>query len=352
MKTFPGSPIVELAGRAVSCYARFNLRMTQSFVRAVVGFPVREWPQRGSGSLEQSANVANLVHLFHSAVGREQSRTLISLLNSISQNGPQIQRAFIAWLDLVEVLVQEAENDYQVSPGKGKLKKEQVKSALRYLSRTRKLGGSKLVGSLPPVAIDLLIDWSIDQIVLLTNQYDLWVQESLPATPAQRFRDALRRVISFVGSTLARFLGRLAEWFDEFSPEPVLSPKLEAALKAVEQEGLISGEENLVRGVVQLVIQLGSSKQEIILASEVIFAAVQEAETYLSLSGPGKKEYARNLINAVLEESGFSTRSQLLSAFIDVGIDLLIETSVHLFHKRGVFPPHLTETHVRVLGAA
>jgi hypothetical protein len=107
--------------------------------------------------------------------------------------------------------------------------------------------------------------------------------------------------------------------------------------EAIVQEFKLGLRGELFHGVADLLVWVSSRRRTLMVLVEVVSAAVHEAEGYLSLSGPEKKAYARDLVLAVLDELGFAQRTGLLFAIIDSTINSAIEGSVHLFNKRGLF---------------
>lgn len=68
-----------------------------------------------------------------------------------------------------------------------------------------------------------------------------------------------------------------------------LSPEIQSALEAVEREGLIVGQKQLLSGAVDLMVWIGTHRKQLIAAVELVFSAVQEAEGFFTLSGSEKK---------------------------------------------------------------
>src|SRR6185369_14193432 len=101
------------------------------------------------------------------------------------------QRAIVVWIDLVEVLIQNAERRYGATPGMGPMKAAEVKEVVRYFMRNRRLNIPDIPQFLQPVIIDLAVDWSVDVLVLIANRYGLWVEKgslTRPPTIFARFR--------------------------------------------------------------------------------------------------------------------------------------------------------------------
>jgi hypothetical protein len=283
-------------------------------------------------------DLSHLIRLFRSALGSAQADELVSILNAVTENREQIQTAVVLWLDLIEVLVQTAERRHGGQTGQGKLKTAEVKAALKHLLASGRFLAVTVPQPLARLLLDTFVEWAIDVIVLQANRYDLWEVEPINRAWLARFWEHLKRITLAVAIRVANLFARAVEAVQRLvEPKPTLSPALSAALAAIEREGAIVNHEGLVVRVSQLLIWVGTHRTELVQATEIVFGAVEEAEALISLSGAEKKQFARDLIWAVLEEMGFTPRSGLLEALMDSVIDLFIESSVHLFRKRGAF---------------
>jgi hypothetical protein len=136
-------------------------------------------------------------------------------------------------------------------------------------------------------------------------------------------------------SPLVRLFVRIWERLRVSAP---ISPELRAALDAIEREGLIVKQQELIEWFVELFRWIGSHRKSILAIIEVVFTAVQEAEKFADMTGPEKKAFARDLVLAVLDNLGFVQRGGLLFAIIDSLIGSAIESAVHIFNKHNAFP--------------
>jgi hypothetical protein len=337
----PIASFARLTSRALESIAEANGTLLRLLVRGPFG-------RRRSATEERESDLArdfpHLVRLFRSALGSNADE-FTRVLSEFTENSDRIQRAVIVWLDLIEVLVHDAERRHGSKPGQGKLKSNEVKQTLSYLLRSRKFSLPNVPEPLMALLMDSLVDWGIDIVVLQANQYDLWEDEEVRISFFHKILDALKRVFMTVVVTVANNIA-IAILFlrDRLQPRPVISPALRAAVDAILEEGEIPHEVPLVVRVSRLFIWLGTHRAEIIDATELIFGAVQEAETLINMSGPEKKEFARDVIWEVLEEMGLALRGGLAEAIMDSVIDLLIEFAVHAFNKRGAFVQDSAET--------
>jgi hypothetical protein len=217
------------------------------------------------------------------------------------------------------------------------MKAAEVKEVVRYFMRNRRLNIPDIPQLLQLVIVDLVVDWSVDVLVLIANRYGSWVEKG-SLTRAQtifaKFQLWLRRRIRVIFLYIVWLIERIGRALQR---PVVIPPEVKAAIDAVEREGLIVSEGQLFHGVAGLPVWVSLRRRTLMVLVEVVSAAVHEAEAYLPLSRPEKKAYARDLVLAVPDELGFAQRTGLLLATIGSTINSAIEGSVHLFNKRGLF---------------
>lgn len=286
------------------------------------------------------STIWKLHQLLHDAMGDGMDRELVIFLNSLSQNSDEIQRAVIVWVDLIEALVQNTERRYGSKSGRGSIKAAEVKEVVRYLLRTDKFALADPTGPnfLMPVIIDIIVGSTIDQIVLMANQYGLWV-DTKPSPQSFQARVVIlwKRLLQFLQPLWiapAWLVNRI--WF-ALQERVSLSPAVQSALKAVEREGMLVDETQLFKGMADGMVWIGTHGKQLIASFELVFAAVHEAEGFLVLSGPEKKAYASDLVFAVLDDAGFKLHGGLVYAIIHALVNAAIEAAVHIFNKRAVF---------------
>jgi hypothetical protein len=272
------------------------------------------------------------------AMGDGADKELVALLNAVGESREAIERAVVVWIDLIESLAQSAERSYGAKPGRGALKAEVVREALRRLIGARHFRIPNLPAFLRPIVVDVAADWLIDSVVLVLNRYGMWVDvKPSPASFRTRLVLGLRRLAYFARVLFypgAWLFSRL--WVAGRTRVP-LPPEVRRALAAVEQDGLLRQQGRLLGSVADFVAWAGAHRKQVIASLELVFAAVHEAEGYLELSGPEKKAYARNLVVAVLEDIGWRRSAELMGAGVEAIIGGSIEAAVQLFNKRGVF---------------
>jgi hypothetical protein len=319
-------------------------RMVRSKSTAMERAFDRRGPERYAdegGPLPPAETILEIRRLFAEITAGNDHEDLVYMLNALVQNREALQQAVIVWVDLIEVLVQSAEGRYG-AVGRGDLKKDEVKAVVVYLLRTGKFRIPNVPDYLQPVVVDVVADISVDAVVAVANQRGLWVEPPRTARPTwhelrRRFLRGIRRVVGFV---LEPF-GRLAAAIVMALRYPVrLSPALRQALEAIEREGMIADHQSLLQRITDLKIWIGNNAGSVIAGVQLVDLVVDEAEAFGDLTGPEKKDYARELVLAVLEDLGFDVRGRFTGMKLEMAIDMAIDSLVHTLHKRGVFTHH------------
>ena len=282
--------------------------------------------------------VSDMRRLLRVALGSGGSEELVATINLLAEHSGEIERAVVVWVDLVEALVQSAEQAYGSRPGRGRVKAAEVEEVIRRLLGRSGIKIPNVPDVLRPMILDIAAGWIVDAVVHLTNRYGTWVDvEPAPRTIRSRILLWLRKLghlLRPVVAPLAWLVSRVWAWFSVPAP---LSPPVRAALAAVEREGLVGQTGELLRGVEEFFVWIGTHRAQVLASLDLVFAAVHQAESYLSLTGPEKKQYAHDLLLAVLDDVGLDMRAGVLVTTIESLADGAIEASVHLFNKRGVF---------------
>lgn len=284
--------------------------------------------------------IANMQRLLQEAMGEGTAEDLVKALNNVSEHREEIQSAVNAWINLIDVLVQNTEQRYGSKPGHGQIKAAEVKGVLRYLLQIDRLdlGIPAVPRYLIPVVIDGVVDITINGLVLVANRYGLWVvAEAEPGSIYARFLIFLQPIYMLVHPIFDGLAWLLNRVYFALRVQAPLSPAIRSAVKAVENDGLVISERPILKYAVDLFIWIGTHRAQLIAALELVFAAVQEAESYVEMSGPEKKAFAHDLILAVWDSLGFEQRAGLVFTLFDAIINGSIEAAVSLFNKRGVF---------------
>jgi hypothetical protein len=147
-----------------------------------------------------------------------------------------------------------------------------------------------------------------------------------------------KALLLWLFNPLLKVLVSLAIWIRHLAQGRVILNKgVRDALAAVEREGLLVTSAEGARAVVEVLRWIGTHRDQVIATSNLIFIAVRETETFVSLSGPEKRQYATDLVMAALDDLGFKETSGLLYALVEALVKCGIEVAVHLLKKRGVF---------------
>ena len=279
-----------------------------------------------------------LRRVLRDAVGAGLDVELAEILNTLVRNRRQIERAVVAWVDLIEIIVQTLEESYGRAAGRGAIKQEQAKAILRHLLREGRFRLPTVPDYLQPVVIEVVVEVSIRAVVQAINDNSLWTSTNArPDTLGDRMTYFLRwlQVASRpLWEPLVRLMVRIWVWTRSRVP---LSPTARAAVERVRAEGMISDPDVPLQAVGRVAVWIGRHGNEVVAAFTVVFDVVQEAEQFRQMSGPEKREYAKDLVWAVLEDLGVDVEGGLLYAIVDAVIGGAIESAVHLFNKRDGF---------------
>lgn len=298
-------------------------------------------PDAGPEPDEESihATISDIRRLLRVALSEGFDHDIAQALNDLAEKRDVIERAFVVWTDLIEVLVQQQEKLYGPRAGLGSIKAAELKKIFKYLLRNQKFKLPKVPAALEPLVVDYVIDWMVDVVVTACNHYGLW--EEVEPRSGYPWRVFIARAIQWLArlfSPIVRAIASIILWVRHAIAEQVLlSQEIRTALDAIEKEGLIVRSDEIIGEVKELISFMADHRKQLKAGFELVLVAVQEAETFASLSGPEKKRYATNLVFAVLDELGFVQRYGSLATLIKSLISVGIEISVHLFNKRGVF---------------
>lgn len=246
------------------------------------------------------------------------------LLGQLKPKAGGLEKALIAWIDAVELLVQQAER-LRPGPGRGERKKRQVKAALVHLMVRLARDGGRVPNPFEPLLYGVVADVSIDTVVLLINRNSLWETDgSASGAPRQRWRP-FAALSAWLGGITTRLV--LA-----FYPVPrALKARLDEAAAATSLGGVLSA-------TVQLAQWVGHHRDAAVAVVEIVSVTVQQAEGYLQMSGREKKAYARDLILVFLEDEGLLPAAGTWgNALASTVIDAAVEAVVFLFNRRGLF---------------
>lgn len=293
--------------------------------------------QSNGGSSPTAAEIERLVGLLREAMGGGVYDDFTAALSEMVQHRDEIQKSFLASINLVGVLTHAAERRDPRSK-RGWLKKQEVKAAFRYLLKADKFEIPHVPDYLRPYVIDVAVDVSIDFVVEISNKGDLWDPAERPGS-----RTSIR---GGLGDTLCRLAkgtqpiwGRIVQFFaflwEALQQRTVLTPELQKALVEADRAGLVKQKTAGVERAQKMVVWVGDHGDQLKALFELISEAVQTTETLFSSSksGPEKKGYARDLIMSTLKALGSPLGSGLFSLIAAAIVDSLIDAAVQLFNK-------------------
>ncbi len=305
--------------------------------------------QGNGGSTPTAAEIVRLVGLLREAMGGGVYDDFTAALSEIVQHSDEIQKSFLASINLVGVLTHAAERRDPRS-GRGWLKKQEVKAAFRYLFRKAdKFEIPKVPGYLRPYVIDIAVDLSIDFVVEISNKHELWEQPGERPGSVQTgdlleplwtsFMEGLGETLCWLTKVTQPIWGRILQFFgflwEALQQRTVLTPELKKALDDADRAGLVEQKRAGVGRAEQLVVWVGDHRDQLKAFFELVSEAVQITETLFSSSksGPEKKGYARDLIMSTLKALGSPLGSGLFSLIAKGIIDSLIDAAVQLFNS-------------------
>lgn len=271
---------------------------------------------------------------------------MVALLGKVAERSVEIEKSVVAWLDLVEALVQEAERAYWNQRGRGADKARLVKDALQELLSSDKNDIPRVPKALQPMVKDILVDWSIDAVVVLARENGLWQEPDAQTSSPGIFKRLLAWPRRLVKPLVNGLLNVVAWVYEKSRRRRILSPEVKRAIAAVQRDGLLLSQRDMFIGVSTGVEWVAKHRQQIVPLVQVVFTAVREADAFLDMRGPEKKAYARDLVLAVMSKMGIVSTSSPFFGLATLMVDAMIETSVHLAKKRGLFK-RIKEAQVR-----
>lgn len=305
------------------------------------------WLKRGkfgtvtptSQQLVLQEDLRRAVDLLRTAKGDGGAEAFAALLRALDDNRDAIEQGVVAWVNLVEIVVQGAEQRYP--DGNGPVKKSQVVAALHRIVDAEQITIPHIPAYLQPVVMDLAVEWTVEVVVGGINGYDLWDDSRpMPNTLAAWIWAGLARLLRLL-RPLAELLSWLYVRLRYFEP---LTPELEAAVDRVIAADLLGTKKRLLGTPAALIRHIAAHGPQIIAATRLLFEVVHHAEQFSSLSGPGKKAYARDLVLAAMSELGLDVEDSLFGPLIVAFIDTGIESAFSLMSRRApeMFAPART----------
>lgn len=258
---------------------------------------------------------------------------LLAMLGRVAARGGGIRRTVVAWVAVIEILVQEEERRALAgTPLSGARKKREVKAALVHLFLRAGRRGGRTPLLIEPLVYEAVADVSIDAVVLLLDRNGLW---KTPAPPP----GALRRRARRLRHLLARPFAPLRAWLAALILHRVLSrhrvpPEL---AKKLDEAAEVTRVGDFLAVGAELAGWVARHRPQVIAMVEIVSFTVQEAEGMLRASGAEKKAYACDLILIFLEDEGLIPVAGLWRPLAESLVGALIDAIVRIFHRRGLF---------------
>lgn len=296
--------------------------------------------EQGRLQQEMESEIWRLRRLLRVALGGGVEQDIVGALRWLDSHGDQIERAVVVWVDLIESLVQVQERRYGKEAGLGAIKKAEIKEVLTDLLEAEKLRLPNIPQFAVAFVLEIFVDWVVDIVVLMANDNDLWTEDTSYTSIHSVLAVGRRWLGKMLRPVWLGILWLIVHLSHLFRSRALYSAELTAKVNAVKREGFPIGVQEVEDGAVKVIQWIPKHRQQLIAGSELIFGAVHDAEAYLELSGPEKRRYAQDLVVAVLKEMGLHEDMELLFAVVNSVVGAGIESTVHLFNKRGVFTHH------------
>jgi hypothetical protein len=265
---------------------------------------------------------------YHKAA--EGPLSLSDLLSRIASEIVAATDTVIIWADAIESIIQDVEALYGPAPGQGLRKAAQVKAAVLYMVKQedQRIPRGKLL--LAPGALEAVIDWGIDGLVLLLNRHQIWQlsqQERLQLSSWFRLRT---RVAAILLNLLGVLYGLVA------ARAQMLPQVRRIAEDTIRKQG--ADLTSRVRNTFDFLLWCMENRQQLLGLLDLVSTAAMEAESFLQMPGSEKKRYARELVLLALQQewSGWPATplwTEVVGSLVDLGIDVV----VRLFNKRDLF---------------
>jgi hypothetical protein len=283
------------------------------------------------------ALVWSLHRIARNAIGPEVEREALTRLSGAPRWTHAAQEAFVAWIELVEGLVQSAEARHP-GAGAGEAKADEVRKAVAALRAPSAAPATPETA--PSDARDEFLEWTIDGLVLLLDSYSLWsVPDTGPgdARPSRAglARRVVRRVMAIPARTVrgvANGVGWLAGRLERAAGRPPAPP---AAPRGGERVVWAERELAALRGSARW---FGAHRHELVGALELVFSAVQLAALRRDFDPVKREAYATDLVVTALEEMGLEEGLGPIFGVVDFFVRWPVAAATRIFEKHGAIP--------------
>jgi hypothetical protein len=282
----------------------------------------------------------------HRLCERLDGEDIAEFLTVLDDFMPELRDAAIAWVDLLHILIQDAETRYR-RKGQGQLKKDEVKTVVIYLIRADRCDIPGVPRYLEPLVVDVVVDVLVDSIVAFLNlnkHRDLnWDVGRSNRTLYELFRRVKRVVVAVLEFVIVRPVSWVvSRIYFAFHRPSRLTPALRSAVEAVNEHSLTVRRKGLLEWIANIGTWIGHNRHAVVEGVQIVTIVVDSVEAYADLDGPAKKVIARRFVYDVLDEFGFDYSNPVVKVKLDAGIGFAIDSVVHLFHRRDLFERRTT----------
>jgi hypothetical protein len=281
--------------------------------------------------------VWRLRRAYEDAVGENIANEIFQYLRELSKRRKEVDDAIVAWFKLTELLLQDTERRFGNATGRGQEKKRHVKAVIVNLLLTSpRFDIPRVPSYLEPLVVDIGADWTIDTLVHLLNHQNLWSNESQPSSISS---GPFSRLINFLKSLFAKLQAKVAGFIRRWVLARYrLSEAAQVTINEISRLGLRDELDKIVDDGVKVIGWIGSHRRELFAAIDLVSISVQEAETFLNLSGAQKKSFARDLILVFVEDTGLIRwQTGFWYFFVEWILDGTIDAVVAIFNRHQVF---------------
>ena len=265
---------------------------------------------------------------------------LSALGRELYDNQGTLRQSLLVWSDILESLVQDAEGRHPQG-GRGSLKLKEVKWVVAYLLNRERIHVPGLPTSLEPFFIDVFTDVAVNALVAVLNDHEL-LKGTDVSSAARRwgtFRwwtHALWRWLTIPWNWVwERFGGWLSSFYVRLRFSRPASPTVRFALAALNEQER-PNKTGVLNDLASFLTWLARHHEVVTAFARIVSIAVNEAERFISLDGPAKKQYAENTVMAVLNELGIG-QGIVGAVLVRAGVSVAIDALVAVFNKRDYF---------------
>ena len=280
---------------------------------------------------------------------------LAALGHQLSDNRGTLRQSLLVWADVLESLVQDAEGRHP-QDGRGALKLKEVKWVVAYLLNRERVRVPGLPTALQPFFVDVFTDVAVNALVAVLNDHELLT--GVPVSPAARrwgtFRWWTHALWSWLSTPLNWVWQRFGSWLSSFYTavrfSRPTSPTVRFALASLDKQQS-PAQTGVLDNLASFMTWLAAHNEVVTAFARIVSIAVTEAERFVSLDGPGKKQYAENTVMAVLNELGIG-QGILGSVLVRAGVDVAIDAAGSGVQQARLFRSQITGADLKVGGCS